>query len=183
MERIWVVGSAGAGKSTLARALSQRLGLPHTELDRLYWRPGWQMAPTDEFLAAVDAVTSTRRWVICGNYRSAGANVLLHADTVVWLDYPLYVSFPRLLRRTVRRARTRDNLWDSGNYESWRRAFFSRESVLLYTLRTFRRRRADFSAMMQVDSARGRSWLRFTSPSATARWLESVSQTAPAATA
>ena len=42
MERILIIGCGGAGKSTLARRLGEKTGLPVVHLDKLYWRPGWQ---------------------------------------------------------------------------------------------------------------------------------------------
>jgi adenylate kinase family enzyme len=136
MERVWVVGSSGAGKSTLASALSARLDLPYTELDRLFWRRGWQQMPDDIFRDKVDATVGSPRWVICGNYSLAREVILSRVDTIVWLDYPLPFIFGRLFRRTIARILTRDDLWGSGNRETWRRAFFSRDLLLLYAART-----------------------------------------------
>ena len=55
MERIAVIGNAGGGKSTLARALATRRGLPYVEIDALLWRDGWQPAPEDEYEAGACA--------------------------------------------------------------------------------------------------------------------------------
>lgn len=41
MQRVLIVGSPGAGKSTLAKKLAARTGLPLIHLDDLYWNPGW----------------------------------------------------------------------------------------------------------------------------------------------
>jgi adenylate kinase family enzyme len=41
MKRVAVVGVTRSGKTTLAITLSQRLGVPHIELDALYWQPNW----------------------------------------------------------------------------------------------------------------------------------------------
>ena len=176
MARIWLVGSGGAGKSTLAQAISTRLALPHTELDSLYWRPGWQPLDSAEFRAAVAAVVAQPRWVVCGNYSKASELVLARADTVIWLDYPLALIWWRLLKRTLRRAATREDLWDSGNRESWRNAFFSRDSLLLYVLRTHRRRSATFARLMASDEHPNLTWLRFTSPRAAEAWLAALPQ-------
>ena len=82
--------------------------------------------------------------MIDGSYQSwIGQLALGKADVVVWLDLPLRVWLPRLLRRTVRRARSGEELWD-GNRESLRQAFGSRDSLILFTLRHFRARRRTY---------------------------------------
>lgn len=171
MNRIWVVGSSGAGKSTLALRLSDRLGLRYTELDGLYWCPGWQPAPLDEFRAAVDVATSGPRWVVCGNYSKAQTCILARVDTVIWLDYPLPLILRRLVWRTIQRVWSRDNLWGSGNTESWRNAFLSRDSLILYMLQTHRARRQRYMALMAAPDLASVTWLRFRSARATDAWL------------
>ena len=90
MQRINVVGASGSGKSTFGAALAQRLQGTLVELDELFWRPGWQQTPNDEFRAAVDAALAVDCWVVCGNYNSRVRDIVWgRADTVVWLDYPL----------------------------------------------------------------------------------------------
>ena len=67
------------------------------------------------------------------------------ADTLVWLDLPLSVVMWRLLRRTIRRAATKEDLWGTGNRESFVRSFFSRHSILLWALKTHRRNREKYA--------------------------------------
>ena len=72
------------------------------------------------------------RWVIDGGYRNKiGDLVLARADTVVWLDLPVHVWLPRLVRRTVGRIRRDEPLWND-NRESWRSGFWGRDSLLGY---------------------------------------------------
>src|SRR5258707_12396218 len=61
------------------------------------------------------------------------------------LDLPLSLVMWRLLRRTIRRAATREDLWGTGNRESFMRTFFSRQSILLWALKTHRRNREKFA--------------------------------------
>jgi adenylate kinase family enzyme len=75
MERIVIIGVTGAGKTTLAFNVAARLGMPYTDLDDLYWRPGWQSAPEEEFRGDVAKAAAADRWVMTGNYLSA-RNVL-----------------------------------------------------------------------------------------------------------
>jgi adenylate kinase family enzyme len=84
----------------------------------------------------VSAAIRTDGWVVDGNYRSKlGTLVLDHADTVVWLDLPLNVTMRRLLTRTARRVRTREELWGT-NVDTWRGAFLSRDSLFWWQLKT-----------------------------------------------
>jgi hypothetical protein len=98
----------------------------------------------DELRAAVQPLAAADAWVIDGSYQSKiGQLVLARADVVVWLDLPMRTWLPRLVRRTLRRARTREELWD-GNYESFRKGLLTRDSLLLFTLRHVRARRRTY---------------------------------------
>ena len=133
--RIAVYGQTGSGKSTLARELADRLGLPVIELDALFHRPNWEQPPEDEFRAKVLAELdeSADGWVCDGNYSMVREIVLSRVDTIVRLRLPWRVSFWRLLKRTITRARTKDSLWGT-NYESWRMGFLSKDSILLWSI-------------------------------------------------
>jgi len=137
-----VIGNTGSGKTTFARALAQKLGVPHVELDALHWKSDWVMSSAEEVRAAVGEVLSGDGWVVDGNWGSTlGTTVLDQADEVVWLDLPLMTAFRRLLRRTWRRVRMREELWGTTNRETFRSAFMSRDSILLFQLKTHRTRR------------------------------------------
>lgn len=111
MRRILVVGSTGAGKSTLARGLSGRLGLPYHEMDALYFTgAGW--AVNEKLREDVLRITAEPRWVIDSlGYPEVRDLMWDRADTVIWLDYPKRVVLPRVLRRSVRRTVTREPLF------------------------------------------------------------------------
>jgi len=141
MRRVSVVGSSGSGKSTVAARLAEQLGVSHTELDAINHQPNWTPLPPDEFRRRVTEVTDAPQWVVDGNYSTVRDIVWDRADTVVWLDLPLRVWLPRLLRRTYRRWRRRESLWND-NRETLRNAFWGRESLVVFSLRShFVRRR------------------------------------------
>jgi adenylate kinase family enzyme len=167
LRRVVVRGSTGAGKSTFARELATRLDLPYVELDALHHLPGWTEASAEELRARVEAaLDDDRGGVVDGNYDGKlGTLVVGRAELIVWLDLPLRVTFPRLLRRTVRRARTGEELWN-GNRESWRGSFASRESVLLWLFRTHWRNRREWPARFA-----GRQVVRLRTPGAAREWL------------
>jgi len=111
MERILVIGPCGAGKSTLAVTLGERLGLPVIHLDQEYWRPGWQEPEQLEWAAQVEELIARSRWIMDGNYGGTLARRLERAQLVVNLDYPRSVFFPRMLWRSIRQlGRTRPDM-------------------------------------------------------------------------
>lgn len=113
-----VVGNSGSGKTTLSRALSAALGVPCVELDSLFHLPGWTPLPEGDFRARVGELVSGDSWVVDGNYSAVRDLVWARADTVVWIDPPHVVVMGRVVRRTLRRVVTREELWN-GNREPW----------------------------------------------------------------
>ena len=118
MERVSVVGSSGAGKSTFARDLAQRLGVRHVELDAIFHLPNWEELPVEEFRAAVTAEVAKPAWVVDGNYSHVQDLVWERADTVIWLDLSRPLVMRRVIPRTVARVVRRTELWN-GNREPW----------------------------------------------------------------
>ncbi|MGZ4381444.1 MAG: adenylate kinase [Gaiellaceae bacterium] len=149
MRRVLVTGASGNGKSTLGRALAERLDVPYTELDALHWGPGWTAAGDDEFRSRVEAVmAASDGWVIDGGYRGAlGDLVWEHADTVVWLDQPLRLIMGRLWRRHLRRLRSGEELWN-GNRETWRNALLGWNALFPWTVRAHLRHRREYPELV-----------------------------------
>ncbi len=173
MQRIVVIGTTGAGKSTLAATLAARLALPQIELDALYWGPQWTPVGRDTFRARVAAATSGERWVVAGNYGVVRDLLWPRADTLVWLDYPLALNFWRLTRRSLRHIVTREELW-AGNRETFRTQFLSRDSLYLWAARSHVRHRREFAALLADPVYAHLATLRFASPRDTARWLAAL---------
>ncbi len=101
MQRILIIGMSGAGKSTFARALAVRTGLPLIHLDRQFWRPGWTVTPRPEWRQRVTELVAAERWIIEGNYGGTLDLRLPRADTVLWFDYPRWIAYPRIAKRVV----------------------------------------------------------------------------------
>jgi adenylate kinase family enzyme len=132
-DRIWIVGPCGSGKSTLAAKLAAHLGVEPTHMDEIFHQPGWTEAPAEQVHARLREVTAGPRWVIDGNYRKFREPCEDRIQLYVFLDLPLYVTFPRLVRRGVRRSVLKEPCCN-GNQESLQLTFFDRESLLLYAL-------------------------------------------------
>jgi adenylate kinase family enzyme len=144
VKRVAILASAsGNGKTTLGRELARRLDVPFVELDALNHGPNWTEATPDELRAKVEPIVAQDAWVIDGAYTSKlGDLVLEHADKIVWLDLPMRLWLPRLLRRTYGRIRGRETLWND-NRETLRGAFLGRDALIPFALRAHvsRRRR------------------------------------------
>ena len=173
LSRVIIVGSTGAGKSTLAGALSARLGVRHVELDAFRHGPNWTETPDDAFRRDIAVAIGGDGWVADGNYSLARDILWSRADTLVWLDYSFPVVFWRLWRRTWGRGIRRTELWN-GNRETLWRHFFTTDSLFLWQVRTYRRRRRQIAEAVALPEYGHLRVLRFRSPGETEEWLASV---------
>jgi adenylate kinase family enzyme len=170
-----LASASGCGKTTVARALAERLGVRFVELDALVHGPNWTETPDDELRAKVAPIVASDRWVIDGSYsRKLGSLVLDRAETIVWLDLPIRVWLPRLVRRTWRRLRGRELLWNE-NRETLRGVLWGRESLFAWAFRShFRRRRlyphelASYSVVRLRSQADVDCWLASVDPGSSA---------------
>lgn len=173
MRRVMVRGTTGSGKSTLARALAQRLNAEYVEMDAIHHLPHWSERPREETQAIVNEIAARDAWVFDGNYRHALDTHMDKADCVVWLDYAFPIVFGRLLARTVKRGWKKEELWH-GNRESLKTAFFSRESILLWSVRTHWSNRRRCKEAVRAFQGKDTKVVRLTSPLQTELWLQSV---------
>ena len=102
MQRISIIGSGGAGKSTLATRLGKILHLPVIHLDRLHWLPGWVEPPKDEWKRKVESIVTTESWIIDGNYGGTMEIRLAVCDTVIYLDFPRALCTWRVIKRRLK---------------------------------------------------------------------------------
>lgn len=173
MRRISVVGATGSGKTTVATAIGDRLGLPVIEMDALFWGPDWTQADRDGLRAQVAGIVDGEGWVIDGNYRGMSQDLVWEAaDTIVWLDLPFLSNAWQLLRRTWRRAIRRERLWN-GNRETLRKAVFSKDSILRWLIETHGSIRDRYGS----DMASGRddlTWVRLRNRREVDAWLAAL---------
>lgn len=99
MQRVIIIGSGGAGKSTLARQLGAMLGIEVIHLDALYWQPGWAETPKSEWQETVQTLVQQDTWIMDGNFGGTMELRLAAADTVIFLDFPRLLCLWRVWKR------------------------------------------------------------------------------------
>jgi adenylate kinase family enzyme len=102
MQRVAVIGAGGAGKSTFADRLGQLTGLPVIHLDQLFWRPGWEQTPREDWEALQSDLVAGDSWIMDGNYGASLALRLVRADTIVLFDLPRWLCLRRAVWRSLR---------------------------------------------------------------------------------
>ncbi len=164
-DRVNLVGSSGSGKSTLGRALAEALGHPIVEIDDLFWGPNWTPQSDETFLPALAAALEAPQWVLDGNYDRTRALKWARATLVIWVDLPYPVVLWQVFTRTLKRSLGGVRLWRAGNRESLRRAFFSKESIVLWSVQNLGKIRRRYAAAQIAAAEQGAAprWLRLQS--------------------
>jgi adenylate kinase family enzyme len=172
IRRIVVIGVTGSGKSTMAGRLAKKLDLEYIELDAIYWKPDWVGSNKEEFRAKVDTATRVPGWVLAGNYSATRDIVWRRAEAIVWLDYPFFLVFGRLLRRIWTRWRTKELLWGT-NYEPLWIHFklWSKDSLVNWLFQTYWRHKRQYPALFAQPEYAHLKIYRFKQPAETDAWL------------
>ena len=118
-KRLVVIGTSGAGKTTVAEQIASIMGVPHVEFDAYRHGPNWMETPDDLFRERLSAALRGGEWVADGNYSVARDVVWPRATTLVWLDYPIRLVMWRLFWRTMRRGVLREELWNGNKEKLW----------------------------------------------------------------
>ncbi|MHB8856554.1 MAG: P-loop NTPase family protein [Bellilinea sp.] len=172
-QRIIVVGSTGSGKTTLAETIAQRLGLVHVEIDALHWDPDWREADLWVFRERLSEALAGSAWVVDGNYAKVRDIIWPRADTLIWLELPLAVVLWRLFWRTVRRVVTREELWN-GNKETFRGAFFSKDSLLVYVFKSRKKHRQTYPDLFRQPEYSHLRLIHFRTAAQVESWLDTL---------
>ena len=101
MERILIIGCPGAGKTTLALALKEKLGLPLVHLDQLWWKGNWENVTREEFDSRLAMALNMERWIIDGNYSRTIEMRLQRCDTIIYLDFDRWQCLWGMFQRVI----------------------------------------------------------------------------------
>mgnify|MGYP001051174810 CR=1 FL=1 len=99
--RVAVIGCPGSGKTTFSNNLGHMLGRKVTHLDKLLWKPNWQMPPYDERDAIHSELINGEEWIIDGMWKSHLPKRIMRATLVIFLDYKRSVSLSRACERRI----------------------------------------------------------------------------------
>ena len=147
MTRIIVIGSSCSGKSTFSQQLSEKYKIKYIELDQFHWLPNWQERSDREFIQLVDQATSADTWVVDGNYSKARDTMWPRATQIIWLNHSFHLVLYRAITRSISRIITGKELF-SGNKESFRKTFFSRDSIILWVLKTYHKKQKEYALLL-----------------------------------
>jgi adenylate kinase family enzyme len=166
-QRVLIHGCTGSGKSTAAKRIGAALDLRVHLVDEVMWQPGWVTLSDDQQQEWAGHTCAEDHWVIDSAWSLWVRLAYERCDLIVGLDYPRWLSFARLTRRTFHRVRTRE-LVCNGNIETWRNAI-GRDSILWWHMKSFGNKRRRMRAWA-ADQA-GPPVLLFRHPAELDAWI------------
>ena len=173
MERIVIIGTSCSGKSHLGKVLADKYQVPHIELDDLHWLPDWQERSDEEFIALVKEHIAGDRWVIDGNYSVVRELIWSRATIIIWLNYSFPLVLFRAIKRSIIRAITKEKLF-SDNVETFRQSFFSKESIILWVIKTHYANKRRYRVLLQSQLASSAKVKVFTKPNQVSRYVSKL---------
>jgi adenylate kinase family enzyme len=149
LRKILIIGSGGAGKSTLARRLGEITDIEIHHLDKLFWQPGWISITREELMKKIKDIIPKDSWIIDGNYSGTMELRMEAADTIIYLDFSTIVCLYGIFKRWIMYSgKKRPDITEGCNEKiDW--AFF-------YWVLTYRRRNRKKLLAMLHKYAEGR---------------------------
>lgn len=144
-----MVGTSGTGKTTFCKRLSSTLSIPYIEMDSLFWGPNWSYPTDEEFFSKLSLALKDDNWILDGNYTRSTFIKWESVNTVIWLDLSFIRALYQAVIRAIKRIITREELWyGTGNIETLK-SLFSKDSIVLWTIKTHRKVRKRYEALIE----------------------------------
>ncbi|PCJ60968.1 MAG: adenylate kinase [Planctomycetota bacterium] len=172
LKRVNVVGTSGSGKSTFSKKLSEVLSLKYIDMDALFWEKNWTQASDQEFIRKIAECIQDDSWILDGNYSKTISLKWEKVDTIIWIDFSFIRTMYQSINRAISRIISNKELWEgTGNKESIKMTFFSKDSILLWTLNTFKSNRKKYEGIMMNQKYAHINFIRLTSPKMCEKFL------------
>ena len=176
MHRINVIGTTGTGKSTFSKKLAEIIQAAYVEIDKVFWRPNWTYLDDEQLFKNLEIELNAEKWVLDGNYTRTTPVKWKNVQTVIWLDFPFLTVLSRSVKRAIYRSTSGVELWPgTGNRESFK-MLFSNDSIVLWTLKTFRKRKKEYAAAMEDKTYAHIKFIRLKSPAEAEEFLSKLKQ-------
>ena len=173
--RINVVGSSGSGKSIFGKGLSDALRIPYIEMDQVFWGPNWYYPTDEEFFPKLENCLADDCWILDGNYSRTVPIKWKNVQTVVWLDYSFFRVTYQALKRAVARIISQKEIWpETGNVETFKKSFLSRDSIILWSVSHFPKVKRKYNKIMRDPKYSHINFIRLKSPRAANRLLKKI---------
>jgi adenylate kinase family enzyme len=174
-KRVNVVGTSGSGKSTFSKKLASRLNFPYVEMDKLFWGPNWKWPTDEEFFGKLKESLNSEKWVLDGNYTRTVPLKWENVEAVIWLDYSFSITLFRAILRAFKRSITQEEIWEgTGNRESFKKSFLSKDSIIWWTITTYRKTRKKYLACLSDPQYSNIKFIRIQNDSEARIFLESI---------
>ncbi len=173
MSRINVIGSSASGKSTFSRQLAKKMAIPYIEMDAIFWLPNWQQPSDEVFFTELKQALAPTAWVLDGNYNRSVPIKWEQVDTIIWLDYSLARTAYQSITRALKHSISGKELWpNTGNVETFKKAFFSKDSVILWSLQNYHHNRRRYLRVKTDPQFAHIEFVHLTSPRQAQRYIE-----------
>lgn len=174
IRRINIVGTTGSGKSTFGKRLAEIIQAPYLEIDKMFWGPDWTSVNDDVLFKRIETNLQAEKWVLDGNYNRTTPIKWKQVQLVIWLDYPFWKVMTQLTKRAITRALSGAELWEgTGNKESFRK-LLSKDSIILWGLKTYRKNRTQYTKAMEDENYSHIKFIRFSNPGEAERFLKGI---------
>lgn len=175
-KKINVVGTSGSGKSTLSKKIADKLGAKYIGLDELHWLPNWQGRTDEDLFELLRKQIQCEAWVVDGNYNRTTPIKWKDVEVIVLVDLPFWLTLYQAITRAIKRAISGEELWPgTGNVETFSRSFLSRDSIILWTIKTYKKVKRRYEEVMVDPQYRHIKIIRLCSREECQKFLDGLS--------